>query len=99
MEGWYVRIVDLSSRTSHEIVAEGHAVRFSKTCSCIIFRLEHLCYHDLRERVLMHAARTLMDEHIVVDFCKARDTVIERYGRVKPEQSQVEIPPSHVLTL
>lgn len=99
MERGYIRIVNLPRRTSHEIVAEGHVVRFAQTCSCIIFRLEHLGNHDLRERVLMHATRTLMDEHIVVNLCEARDTVIERDGRVEPEQSQVEISPSHAFTL
>ena len=80
VEGGYVGIVYLPGRTSHEIVAEGQTMRFAQSGHCIIFRLEHLGDHDLRERVLVHAARTLMDEDIVVNLCEARDTVVEGDG-------------------
>ena len=99
MERGYIRIVHLPCRTGHEIVAEGQIMRFAQACNCIVLRLEHLGDHDLRQRVLVDAARSLMDEHIVVDLREARDAIVEGDGRVEAEQGQVEVPASHILTL
>ena len=40
-----------------------------------------------------------MDEYVVVNFCEARDTVVEWYRRVKSKQGQVEVPASDIFTL
>ena len=74
-------------------------MRFAQAGNCIILRLEHLGDHDLGQRVLVDAARSLMDEDIVVDLCEAGDAIVEGDGRVETEQGQVEVPARHILAL
>ena len=99
MERWKIHIVELTTTTGHKVIAEGYLMCLVKPPRCIFVSLEHLGDHDLSQRILVNAARSLMNEHIVIDFCEACDTVIKRNGRVETEQGQVKVSPRHIFRL
>ena len=99
MKRGHVNVIQLSGTSCHEVVPEGNVVRLSQLRLSIIIGLKHLSDHHLCQWIFMHATRSFMDEHIVVNLSKARDAVGKRDCRVKSEQSQVEVSTSYILTL
>ena len=77
MKGGHCHVVDLARTAGHEIILEGNLVGLSKLCWPVFVSVQHLSYHDLRERVLLDASRSFVDENIVEDLCETFHTVIE----------------------